>query len=205
MNAVHLKATTAVLFVSCGLVGVLASLSPVAGQEPLPPSPGQHVLPKRLPPSPSTNGLPKLLPPSPGKPNAKDATDPKSEADKAKLQGNWRMTSMDLGFKLIKREENLAGWKGTFEADTFFKGDRSGQIGHSDSKFKLDATRDPKRITLYDDGGKLIFRGIYILDGDTLTMCMNGDGNSVCRPEEFVTKKGQAVVMMTYKRVPAKK
>ena len=192
MNAVPLKATTAVLFVSCCLIGVLASLTPVAGQEPLPPLPGKNILPKPLPPSPE-------------KPNAKDTTDPRSEADKAKLQGNWQMISMDLGFKVIKREDNLAEWKGTFEADTFFKEDRSGQIGHSNSKFKLDATRDPKQITLYDDGGMLIFRGIYVLDGDTLTTCMNGDGNSVCRPEEFVTKKGQAVVMMTYKRVPAKK
>ena len=41
------------------------------------------------------------------------------------------------------------------------------------SKFKLDATRDPKQITLYDDGGKLIFRGIYILEGDTLLSFYN--------------------------------
>jgi hypothetical protein len=33
---------------------------------------------------------------------------------------------------------------------------------------------------------------------------MNGDGNSLCRPDDFVTKKGQAVVMTTYTRANAK-
>jgi uncharacterized protein (TIGR03067 family) len=114
------------------------------------------------------------------------------------------LQTLDLAGTVIKRAEATGTWKASFEGNTFFKGDRSGQVGHSNQKFVLDATQTPKRITLIDDGGKLVFRGIYKIDGDTLTMCMNGDGNSLCRPDDFVTKKGQAVVMTTYTRANAK-
>ncbi len=34
---------------------------------------------------------------------------------------------------------------------------------------------------------------------------MNGDGASVCRPEEFVTEKGQPVIITVYKKIVPKK
>ncbi len=46
---------------------------------------------------------------------------------------------------------------------------------------------------------------ILSLDGDIFKMCMNGDGTSVCRPEEFVTKKGSPVMITTLKKLAAKK
>ena len=72
------------------------------------------------------------------------------------------------------------------------------------SKIKLDDTRNPKQVTIQDDDGKQTFRGIYAIDGDTLQVCMNGDGTSICRPEEFVTKKGSAVIIVTLKKAATK-
>jgi uncharacterized protein (TIGR03067 family) len=175
MIAFNLRISMPVLFVSSCIVGVVTLLPPVAGQPPV---------------------------------REKKETTAKVAAggsDKDKIQGNWQIMSLDLGFKVIKREDKLAEWKDTFGTEMVFKDDRHGQVGHSNSKFKLDETRDPKQITVYSDDGKLTFRGIYTLEGDTLKMCMNGDGTSVCRPEEFVTKKGQPVVITTLRRVAAKK
>ena len=178
MIVFNLRNSAAVLFVSCGIVGVLTFLPPVAGQPPVPEK---------------QDG------------NAKVSTGQQSPSDKDKLQGNWQIMSIALEDKVLKREDKLGEWKDTFGKEMFFKDDRHGQVGYSTSKFKLDDTRDPKQITVYAYDGKQTYRGIYTLDGDTLKMCMNGDGTSVCRPEEFVTRKGSTVMITTFKRVAEKK
>lgn len=127
------------------------------------------------------------------------------ESDKDRLQGTWEIQSLDLGSKVVKRGDMRMEWKEALEKPMFFQGDRHGQVGHSSSRFKLDETREPKQITVYSDNGKQVFRGIYSLEGDILKLCMNGDGTSVCRPEEFVTKKGTPIVITTLKKVAAKK
>lgn len=136
--------------------------------------------------------------------NAADNKDA-PKGDKEKLQGKWQIMSIATEDKVVKREDKLAAWKGTFEKDLFVEGDRFGQVGYSNAKIKLDDTREPKQITIQDDDGKLTFRGIYVLDGDTLKVCMNGDGSDVRRPEEFVTKKGTPLILVTLKRRPAGK
>ncbi len=167
-----------VLFVSCCIVGALTFIPPVAGQQPVPEKKDA---------------------------NAKAAAGQRGESDKDKLQGNWQILSLDLGILVVKREDQLDEWKSTFAKEMFFKGDKHGQVGYSTSQFKLDDTRDPKQITITTDDGKQIYRGIYTLDGDIFKMCMNGDGTSVCRPEEFVTKKGSPVMITTLKKLAAKK
>ncbi len=127
------------------------------------------------------------------------------ESDKEKTQGNWQIISLDMGFNVIKRDDNLPEWREKFGKEVFFEEDRHGQVGHSKSTFKLDESRVPKQITVYSDDGKTTFRGIYALEGDTLKVRMNGDGASVCRPEEFVTKKGQPVIITVYKKIVPKK
>jgi uncharacterized protein (TIGR03067 family) len=127
------------------------------------------------------------------------------KGDKEKLQGKWHIVSIAVEDKVIKREDVPKEWKGTFEKDLFVEGDRFGQIDYSNAKIELDETRDPKQITVRDDGGKLTFRGIYALDGDTLKICMNGDGSDVRRPEEFVTKKGTPLLLIRLKKAPADK
>jgi len=127
------------------------------------------------------------------------------KGDKEKLQGKWHIVSVAVEDKVIKREGVPQEWKGTFEKDLFVEGDRFGQVGASNAKIELDETRNPKQITVRADGGKLTFRGIYSLDGDTLKVCVNGDGSDVRRPEEFVTKKGTPLLLIELKKAPADK
>jgi uncharacterized protein (TIGR03067 family) len=125
--------------------------------------------------------------------------------DKGKLQGTWHIVSVAVEDKRIKREDAPQEWKVAFEKGLFFDGDRFGQVGYSSAKIELDETSDPKQITVRDDGGRLTFRGIYSLDGDTLKVCMNGDGDDVRRPEEFMTKKGTAFLLLRLKKAPTDK
>jgi uncharacterized protein (TIGR03067 family) len=125
------------------------------------------------------------------------------QGDKGKLQGKWQIVSVAVEDKVIKREDVPKQWKGTFEKDLLVEGDRFGQVGYSSAKIEVDETRDPKHITVRDGGGKLTFRGIYSLDGDTLKVCMNGDGGDARRPEEFVTKKGTPLLLIVLKKAPA--
>jgi uncharacterized protein (TIGR03067 family) len=127
------------------------------------------------------------------------------KGDKGKLQGKWQIASVAVDDKVIKREDVPKQWKGTFEKDLFVEGDRFGQVGYSKARFELDGTRAPKQITVRDDAGKLTFRGIYSLDGDTLKVCMNGDGSDVRRPEEFATKKGTPLLLIVLKKTPGDK
>ena len=143
--------------------------------------------------------------PAEQKVKAKVEGERQATTDSERLQGKWQIMSLDLGGIVIKREAESSQWKDTFEKEMFFQGDRYGQVGHSNSKFKLDETRDPKQITVYSDDGKLTYRGIYAIEGDTLKLCMNGDGTSILRPEEFVTKKGSPVIITTLKKVATKK
>lgn len=127
------------------------------------------------------------------------------KGDKEKFQGKWQIVSIATEDKVIKREDVPREWKGTFEKDLFVEGDRFGQVDYSNAKVKLDDTCDPKKITVEDNDGKLRFRGIYSLDGDTLKVCMNGDGTDVRRPEEFVTKKGTPLMLIVLKKAPGDK
>lgn len=136
---------------------------------------------------------------------AKSVAGPKNVTDKDRLQGKWQVVSIAFDDKVIKREGVPQEWKDTFEKELFVEGDRFGQVGNSNASINLDETRDPKRVTIQDADGKLTFRGIYSLDGDSLKVCMNGDGSDVRRPEEFVIRKGTPLLLILLKKAPADK
>lgn len=69
--------------------------------------------------------------------------------------------------------------------------------------YKVDSTKDPKRIDLrYEEGydkGTVLY-GIYKLDGDTLTICASESADS--RPKDFTSKTGSKRELRVYKRKP---
>lgn len=125
--------------------------------------------------------------------------------DKDKLQGTWLIMSISMQGKVIKREDKLDGWKETFDQDVTIQGDQFMHAQAIGGTFKLDETPAPRQINFPDKEGKLTFRGIYAFDGDTITMCVNGDGTSVRRPETFATKADMPFVLITLKKSPARK
>ena len=125
--------------------------------------------------------------------------------DQEKLQGRWRIESVAVQEQTVAREDRPASWKATFDTDVTINGDRftHAQAAKEAAVIKLDETREPKQITLLSDDGKLKFRGIYRLLDDEITVCINGDGTDVRRPEEFVTKKGTPLVLLKLKKATA--
>ncbi len=120
----------------------------------------------------------------------------KDKTDDDKIRGTWLLTSEESGGNTTHTE----GKKITVTFAAEGKGKVKYGVGDRpdlDIAFQLDATRQPKEITVMANGETL--SGIYKLDGDTLTVCIpQKDG--VERPTEFGTKDGDRLVLIVLKR-----
>jgi uncharacterized protein (TIGR03067 family) len=126
-------------------------------------------------------------------------------SDQAKLQGTWELTKQAMGGKefsgegvppltLIVKDDLMTRTLGA-----------EGKGAMSKSRFKLDAQKKPKEITLTDEGpvkgAKVV--GIYELKGDTLTLATSPPGVAM-RPKGFSAKEAGMTIIMTFKRAKKK-
>jgi RNA polymerase sigma factor (sigma-70 family) len=129
-------------------------------------------------------------------PADKPAAAGKDEAPKdgQKILGTWAVASCEVEGQKVP-EERFKETRVTFapEGKWTRKGDKE-----EEGTYKLDPAKNPKEITFTTDerGTEL---GIYKLDGDTLTICLEANGND--RPTEFATKEGSMVNLIVFKRV----
>jgi uncharacterized protein (TIGR03067 family) len=112
-----------------------------------------------------------------------------AEKESEKLQGEWKVVSMDLlGKELdadtIKKLKPLVVKGNKWTAPTGEK-----------LSFKVDPTKKPKELDVVFN--ERTFRGIYKLEGDTLTFCRPASASAE-RPKEF--KPGDKVALFVYKR-----
>jgi uncharacterized protein (TIGR03067 family) len=115
--------------------------------------------------------------------------------DQKAIQGTWAAVSIEQGGEK-QPEDEVKDARITFEAGGKV------HLKHGDKEknltYELDSTKVPKQITVKGDDGKTQ-RGIYKLDGDTLTVCM-GEEDSKERPTEFSTKAGSKAHLVVLKR-----
>jgi RNA polymerase sigma factor (sigma-70 family) len=120
----------------------------------------------------------------------------KPKADKDSLRGTWIPVSVEENGKKVPEEDVKAkNFEMVFAADKVTlpnKGD-SMEVG-----YKLDPAKSPKQIDLIFDKEKTA-KGIYLLDGDTLKLCVQKDPGSE-RPTEFVSKEGTNHLLIVLKR-----
>jgi uncharacterized protein (TIGR03067 family) len=122
-----------------------------------------------------------------------------NDADKKeldKLQGDWTMVSMEFRGKKASDEE-VKNYKLTIKDDQW-----TVTVNGRDNKatIKIDPSKDPKTIDLTFTINDVISlsRGIYKLDGDTLSVCRNMGDNE--RPKEFKTSEEAGGGLVVWKR-----
>jgi uncharacterized protein (TIGR03067 family) len=123
---------------------------------------------------------------------APDEKDPTKE-DQERIQGTWKVESGEVGG--LKNPDDLLKIQLVFMAEKVIS-----KIGDAEKKkgtFQLDATAKLKTIDVRTDDQ--LVHGIYKLEGDTLTICLDESGEA--RPAEFESKEGTKVALVVLKRV----
>ena len=123
----------------------------------------------------------------------------RAEEARKKLLGTWIAT---------KAEQDGKAAEGVVGHRLFLTGNRF-EIQSKDGKplyegtFRLDPSTKPAAIDFKHTEGTLkgkAWKGIYALDGDTLTTCDNAPDLDKGRPAAFEAKRGSGYVLITFKR-----
>ena len=118
-----------------------------------------------------------------------------------KLDGEWVLTSFEKDGKKVP-EEDFKGMKIRFVTSSGTVAVTKGEKTLAEGKVDVDPAKQPKTInvTITSEGpqkGKNSL-GIYRVDGDFLTLCMNESGT--VRPKDFASKPGSGLSLRKYTR-----
>ena len=122
-----------------------------------------------------------------------------AEDTQKQLQGTWTSTKAERDGKAA---DDVVGHRLSFTDNRF-------QIRSKDGKhlyegtFRVKPSTKPAAIDFQHTGGALkgkAWKGIYALDGDTLTSCDNGPNPDKGRPTAFEAKTGSGHIVITFKR-----
>ena len=123
-------------------------------------------------------------------------------ADAKNLQGKWNGVSLELnGTKAPADELKGGAWSFVGDKVRFHSPSSPGASDKAD--FKIDPSKTPKELDLVGEakGQKLVFRGIYALEKDRLTICLRTpDAEEKGRPKEFATSAGSGLALLVFER-----
>ena len=116
--------------------------------------------------------------------------------DQQLLQGTWGVSEIEAG--------GAAGLGPGLQMQMSFTGEEctlsSNILPPIRARYQLNPNRTPKEITL-SPRPDITWPGIYLLDGDSLRICLNqGDQGGLERPTEFTSRAGPNVFVYVLKR-----
>ena len=127
------------------------------------------------------------------------AFEARPEEPQKKLEGSWTATKEERDGKAA---EDLVGHRLSLTGDRFEIKSKDGKTLYAGA-VKLDPSAKPAAFDFEHTEGELkgkVWKGIYALEGDTLTTCDNGPDPDKPRPTAFEAKKGSGYVLITFKR-----
>ena len=123
---------------------------------------------------------------------------PAAEAQK-ELQGTWLATKAERDGKAA---DDVVGHRLSFSGNRFQIHSKDGKPLYAGT-VRVDPSAKPAAIDFDDTEGPLkgkAWKGIYALDGDTLTTCDNAPNPDKGRPAAFEAKSGSGYVLITFNR-----
>jgi len=115
--------------------------------------------------------------------------------DLERIQGTWIIMNSEIEGKAV---EDVSTGKMTFRGNLQNLATRTSPS--NEVRFWLDPAKTPKQYDVTDKNDKVIYRGIYQIDGDSLSMCWNSEAYSAARPEYFRAPKDSKRLSLTLTR-----
>jgi len=112
------------------------------------------------------------------------------EPDEKRILGTWEITRAELNGKDFSK----AFWE--FQENKMFSRDQLDGSGGSEWVIKIDPSKSPKEVMIGD------YPGIYLFDGDTLTICYRTDNT---RPEKMTSEDNTYLNVLKRVASPVKK
>ena len=129
------------------------------------------------------------------------------DRDLARFRGNWICYSAEVGGQKLtvdlEGDEFDALHSPIFRGDTWSEAEPDGKPPKLFYKLRLNPSTSPKSIDLVRDDVGETLRGIYLIERDTLVICLNGEKRQTQRPTRFRTEENTPLVLMFYERKPA--
>lgn len=124
---------------------------------------------------------------------------PQAQAEEAVLQGNWTATKAERDGKPA---DDVVGHRLSFTGDRFEIRSDKGEALFAGT-VRSNASVKPASIDFALDNGAAkgtAWKGIYLLDGDTLTICDNAPDTTKDRPTALEAKAGSGYVLVVFQR-----
>ena len=126
-----------------------------------------------------------------------------AKAAETTLQGTWIATKAEQDGKTA---DDLVGHRLSFMGNRFEIRSKDGKPLYSGT-VQINPSAKPATIDFHQKNGALngkVWKGIYAVDGDTLTTCDNAPSLKKGRPTAFEAKSGSGYVLITFKRAKAR-